>query len=152
MIYLTNVAALQQLAKDIEQYGDRFDMKSWFYCEDGITAPSDPEPQWIERGNSNIPPCGTTACIAGFAVWRNIPKGSKIFDGRIYFPDGTDHSVMDLARDALELTSQQARVLFLSTDWNRDTVLAVLHHLIDHPYMAGTEIRSLGDDIHRHGL
>lgn len=152
MIYLTNTAALQQLAKDIEQYADRFDMHSWFSGDTPLTAPSDPDPQWLEKGNSAVPPCGTTACAAGFAIWRNIPKGSRIFDGHVMYPDGQYHKVMDLARDALDLTKHQAAALFLSTDWGKDTVVALLHHLCGHPEMTSSEIRQLGDDIHRHGL
>lgn len=101
---------------------------------------------WIDGGLSSFssagelipeiarePECGTTACIAGWTALFSLPAGSVI-DVRynIRLPDGTLGFIPYWARDALEITDEQADTLFYEIDTTEGAIRA-LKYLKDHP-------------------
>jgi hypothetical protein len=80
------------------------------------------------------PECGTTACIAGWAVLLSLPAGSVI-DSRynIRLPDGTLRFIPYWARDVLEITDEQADTLFHDIGTTEGAIRA-LKYLKDHPF------------------
>ncbi len=113
-----NVKLLKQIRKDILKYPEQFHMASWFNL-----IPT-------------VPRCGTTACIAGWAVTRTldgdsprkaIQKLNRLIPGcakiKGYELDaGADFSsiVTGLAMAFLQLEHAQADKLFHVRNWPKD--------------------------------
>jgi hypothetical protein len=99
-----------------------FDMNSFFSSSRTITKEAD---------GFQPPPCGTTACYAGFVSLRVAPKGSKIVNGRVIEPDDTRTRAGYYAQKALGLTEDQADVLFYLS--NVEQVEKAVTHLAVNP-------------------
>lgn len=84
------------------------------------------------------PVCGTTACVAGWAVIAGSAPGSVIkrteweYDTEVTFPDGTGKQVSQYAQELLDLDSGQASWLF-DEYRTREEVLFGLDALIGNP-------------------
>mgnify|MGYP001601442776 CR=1 FL=1 len=79
---------------------------------------------WVERvygKGETMPPCGTTACIAGFAtiLHKGMPDYvNKDFKARAwYLLDYAPVNYEGYAMDALQLGSEQAERLFYVSSW-----------------------------------
>jgi hypothetical protein len=88
-----NVRLLRRVQKHIKAEPRRMKMKQWV------------DRNLRERAESAKPPCGTTACIAGWALTLN---GKRLRDGVNYMEQG---------RKLLGLTWDEARNLFMVDDW-----------------------------------
>ena len=76
----------------------------------------------LDKGESK---CGSTACVSGWAGVLTLPAGTKVQDGTITLPDGTQRHAEDVGREALSLTMEQASWLF-NESRDEDEVLAAL--------------------------
>jgi hypothetical protein len=68
-----NLKLLEKIKKHIEEEPRRFDMDTWGVKHD-----------MRKYRNEDTPPCGTSACLAGWAVLLSTPKKSswgKIIEG-----------------------------------------------------------------------
>ena len=109
-----NAEKLRLLADHIEANASHFDMAQW----GKVTIKSIPLPD-----KTNMELCGTTACIAGHAC--------LLFDPQVWNSSFNVHSlastmarstveadpIIQAARKALELTEDQAEMLFREGDW-----------------------------------
>lgn len=114
-----NVKLLKQIAKEVLKRWKQIDMERWFEPEDGAG------------------PCGTTACIAGWALTlknKAVTRGKPLIAARMLsrrfgsphrlFPDsplGLTDTAKDkvpiLGRRVLGLSRGQSTRLFYSDDW-----------------------------------
>jgi hypothetical protein len=65
-----------------------------------------------------ISTCGSVGCLAGWAVWLTAPKKVKDLKSNLVkspFPSGD--SFLKSSKEALEITAEQAELLFQFTDW-----------------------------------
>lgn len=86
-------------------------------------------------------PCGTTACVAGWAVILAAPPGTRLMRmdthldqvevAEAKLPSGEIRSVWELATELLQLSINQAHVLFNSR--TSEAAIARLKYLKDHP-------------------
>jgi len=104
-----NIDLLNKICSSLEQEPKRFHMGEWV----SINPESD-----LNIPFERLAPCGTTACIAGFAVmldqcdvpadpdnWRKTMTGLNNF------------SIQDWAKELLQLSENQAAQLFRVTCW-----------------------------------
>lgn len=104
---------------------DRFDMGTWFGGPRGGS-------RGAEVTEDHMPPCGTTACLAGWVAFHQGPVGSRIAGTIVTVPDAERSVDIEIyARDALDITQDQANVLFYLN--NVGEVEAALHYLANHP-------------------
>jgi hypothetical protein len=83
-------------------------------------------------------PCGTTACVAGWAAIFTAPEDAYLCDAYIYI--GTKaHAISTYAGRQLGLTWAQQCWLFAG-DASRDRVLWTLKWLPDHPDASDTDL------------
>jgi hypothetical protein len=87
------------------------------------------------------PPCGTRACLAGWVAVLTAPEDTLF----CYGPLGMHMVISDLpvsimayATRKLEITDEQAAVLFLKTP--DDQVVPVIKYLKDHPEASSREM------------
>lgn len=99
-----NIKLLRKIQKAIMQEPEQFDMDYWFQTKEGV------------------PNCGTTACIAGWALSLSQKKNPLQVAVTIDKNFGLfDYSgVRNLAAKVLEITIEQADNLFIKTHWPRD--------------------------------
>ncbi len=95
-----NIKALKQVQRDMEHRPTQVNMGSYFS-------------RTVPRGHDKPGGCGTTGCIAGFAIWRklkakNLQQASKI---EIKLDDRTE------GEKALGLTPEQSQRLFFLEGW-----------------------------------
>lgn len=95
-----NIKALKQVQRDMEHRPTQVNMGSYFS-------------RTVPRGHDKPGGCGTTGCIAGFAIWRklkakNLQQASKI---EIKLDDRTE------GEKALGLTHTQSHNLFYQENW-----------------------------------
>ena len=90
-----NVELLKKVRDAILEHPDWFDMEYWL-------------------GDTKTSSCGTTGCIAGWAV--SISRGKSVSQ---YYEDNLKSSIglYPRARDAVGLTEQQADKLFYYPNW-----------------------------------
>ena len=100
-----------------------------------FSAPIAPITQAAENGE----PCGTTACVAGWAALFAAPTDSLIERDSCIEVDGMIRTVQMYAKEQLGLTDAQAGCLFTAEN-NRDDVLWMLKWLPDHPDATADEI------------
>lgn len=112
-----NVDLAMAALKDAEVHPDEFDMGTWYTAWHTAETPG---------GSTEItedqrtPPCGTTACFAGFIAWRTAPAGTVIANGGYLYSSMQDAierrapwgEVADWAEQQLGITYEQALVLF----------------------------------------
>lgn len=121
-----NVELAMQALADAKAHPENLNLETFFDLPaDGITKDTENFP----------PPCGTTACYAGFVSLRAAPIGTRIiptdYGSRVRVPGENPVHVEIHAAAALEITGEQADVLFY-----RDTLTeieAVLRYLADNP-------------------
>lgn len=89
-----------------------------------------PIPHTPQDMGSLWPVCGTTGCIAGWTGVLAAPPGSKIGNGRIYFPDGTDQHLFNWAGPKLGLDHEQASFMF-SMYRHRERLIRILDAMIE---------------------
>jgi hypothetical protein len=89
----------------------------------------------IKAEGQTVPPCGTTACYAGFVALRVAPAGTKIVDAHVCIPDEKPVHVEIYAEDALEISPAQGGTLFFLADV--EEVETALKHLADNPDVSG---------------
>jgi hypothetical protein len=104
---------------DAKAHPEQFDMEYWVVSaadleraeqlRGGEDFVGDP----IPVADDHMPPCGTTCCYAGWVAFRAAPAGSVIQDSVVTFPDGTRSAVSPFAADALGITLDQSRAIFL---------------------------------------
>jgi hypothetical protein len=85
----------------------------------------------VKDGPDFMPPCGTTACYAGWVSYVAAPAGSEIQGAYVEGPDGLFQHVEDYAIKALGITEDQANVLFYLKDI--EEVEAAVGYLADNP-------------------
>lgn len=104
----------------------KFNMSTWF------TGPRGGSNSQAEVTEDRVPPCGTTACFAGWVAFHHAPLGSKIKDAGIKLPGAERYdSIERYAAEALGITSDQARTLFFLD--SIDQVERAVTHLADSP-------------------
>lgn len=97
-----NTRRLRQIQKLILKYPQRFDLYNWY----GVGAVPDKRDRFIYVVPAmEAPSCGTTACIAGWAVAK--------YDGTVIREDSMEKQ----AAEILGLTKRQAGRLFYIDDW-----------------------------------
>ena len=96
-----NVRRLRAIRDNIRKYPEHFNMKSWFGRPDGGDIPRRPR----LRGA-----CGTTACIAGWAVARFTPAifGVGHWGG---------HDIPETAKELLGISDVEGSGLFYYESW-----------------------------------
>ena len=137
-----NVELAFAALEDVKAHPENFDMDTWFSCGSDFTKTT---------GNT-VPPCGTTACYAGFVALRAAPVGSKVMSRAIVVPgtDGVD--VETYATEALGISPAQASAFFYLE--GIEQVEGAVHYLADNPDasrgalwdMFGSEDESEDDD------
>jgi hypothetical protein len=85
---------------------ERFDMDSFSSGWEGLDWPA------VKDGPDFIPPCGTTACFAGWVSYAAAPVGAKVMDSQVLLPGTDSEHVESYAAKALGITAGQADVLF----------------------------------------
>lgn len=121
-----NVELAQAALGDAKAHPENFDMDSFFSTTQTI----------VKDGEGfQPPPCGTTACYAGFVSLRVAPKGSRIAGGVIVTPDGREVHAGQYAAKALDITEDQANILFYVEHIGQ--VEAIVNHLAAHPNTGG---------------
>jgi len=85
----------------------------------------------VKDGPVFMPPCGTTACYAGWVSYVAAPAGSEIHGAFVQEPDGLYRHVEDYAIKALGITEDQANVLFYLKDI--EEVEVAVGYLADNP-------------------
>lgn len=124
-----NVELAEAAIAAAERAPERFNMDTWTSAGDEFTS------SFVTTGEM-LPPCGTTACMAGFAALATLPKGTIVAGGFIYSsiaeltadilddPDfgpylvghTTSGRVDEIGRVALGITVDQADALFYLED------------------------------------
>ncbi len=110
-----NVELAMGSLEDAKARPQQFNMEYWVVtAADAEHAEEDDyKYERIPVPDDHVPPCGTTCCYAGFVAFRVAPAGCVIQDSIIHFADGTKTEVSPFARDALEITAEQASAIFL---------------------------------------
>jgi hypothetical protein len=126
-----NVELALAAIEDAKAHPENFDMSTWFDSR---------EHEIVKDGPDFAPPCGTTACYAGFAALRAAPVGSVICGGFFFPPgvprgDGRGIFVENYAIRALGITTDQARAIFRLS--NIGEVEAAVTYLADSPDTPG---------------
>ena len=127
-----NIELAMQALADAKAHPGNFDMNIWFDGA-GCVLTKDRE--------DFTPPCGTTACYAGFVSLRAAPVGSVV-KGAFVFPPGTSpdtgigaRHVENYAKEALDIDPEQAKSIFyLDTI---DQVEAAVNYLAGNPDVSG---------------
>jgi len=128
---------MRATAQAIREFSENFDMVDFLLSKDGgtmsveraTTALEDDESDaesiklareylrhFIEREDLESDDCGTTGCIAGFAVW--------LFDREQLLELNSQSQWIDKGRQVLELTKTQAEELFLMMRTNGESLWA----------------------------
>src|SRR5579859_7356628 len=92
--------------EDAKAHPENFDMDVWFSDGGGFTK---------DREDFS-PPCGTTACYAGFVALRVAPVGSMVRACAIIAPGADGIDVEAYATEALDISPAQAATLFYLRD------------------------------------
>jgi hypothetical protein len=122
-----NKERLIKLAKKLEspEAAAHFNLGEWFAVEgDSVDSADEPVSVLIKK-------CGTTACIAGWAVAMFMPD--KSYGSAFFFENG---------KEALELNYNEARALFLGIDLAETTGMCMMDVT---PIQAASVIRHLVD-------
>lgn len=141
-----NRKMLYQIADVIETYPERHNQESWIENEDG-----EAESSVIYNGEEIS--CGTTQCVAGWALVLNN-KGlqavdSSSFSDEYIFADSNSsnsHSIMLDAASILGLSEKDAHTLFYTTDiedYDSFDMPRVLREIAD-----GRSVDNAIDDAH----
>jgi hypothetical protein len=113
---------------------EQFDMSDWVTgLYDDVAVKEDLE---------FVPPCGTTACFAGWVSFLGAPVGSEVFGQRVYLPGRGDKGIHvgDYAEEVLEITTGQGLGLFYLD--NIDQVGRAVRYLADNPDASMSSIRA----------
>lgn len=129
-----NVTLAEAALGDARRHLDRFYMGTWFGKDhdDGDAA------IFIKEEGQTVPPCGTTACFAGFVALREAPAGSVIRNGVIEMPSGKKREVSGYAENLLDITDDQGDVLWFVD--NLSEVTKLVDHLIENPDATKAEL------------
>lgn len=102
-----NTELAQKALQSAKASPEKFNMRTWF------TGPRGGGNSRAEVTDERVPPCGTTACYAGWVAFHHAPLGSKIKGSEIK-PLGAARfdSIERYAAEALGITSDQACTLF----------------------------------------
>jgi hypothetical protein len=130
-----NVELALASLEDAKANPGNFDMDSFFSSTRAITKEAD---------GFQAPPCGTTACYAGFVSLRVAPKGSRIIGGYVIEPDGTRKHAETYATKALDITEDQADTLFYVGTIGQ--VEAIVNHLADSPDADGDALYAVASE------
>lgn len=118
-----NVELAERAIRLAKANPEKFDMDSWVVgMYDGRTKDS----------QEFVPPCGTTACYAGWVSFQAAPVGSKVIGAMVKVP-GQEYGVHveTYARQALDITEDQSDALFyLDT---LEQVEKAVRYLADNP-------------------
>lgn len=122
-----NVQLALDALEDAKAHPENFYMGSFFGGLHSLGRPL------VKDRENFVPPCGTTACYAGFVSLRVAPVGSKIADACIVHPDGQGNHVHveTYATNALDITAEQAGTLFYLNDI--EEVEGAVKYLADNP-------------------
>jgi hypothetical protein len=130
---ITGPALFRRVADAIEAQPDAYDQTSWMIHEDATVDVGS-----LEHAVSDLfqHKCGTTACLAGWAIAVNYgEKDNPITEATKDQPDwaGVDSFIEKTARELYEIDRDQAEMLF-SGGWTPPegkTVPTVLRELAD---------------------
>lgn len=117
-----NVELAMASLADAKASPENFDMGAFFSTSRTIKKEAD---------GFQPPPCGTTACYAGFVSLRAAPKGSRIVGNFVVEPDGTRTHAEFYAQEALGLDEDQTDCLFYLK--NVEQVEKAVTYLASHP-------------------
>jgi hypothetical protein len=115
---------------------EQFDMSSFtcgWYDRDAVTKDSE----------DFTPPCGTTACYAGWTAYLAAPVGSEVQGSYVWEPGKSSQHVEDYAIKALGITPGQAEALFYLK--GIDQVEAAVRYLADNPDADYHSLRDAAD-------
>lgn len=102
-----NVELAEKALESARANPEKFNMSTWF------TGPRGGLDSQAEVTEDRVPPCGTTACFAGWVAFHHAPLGSKIKGSLIKLPGaGRYDSIEEYAKEALGITIDQACTLF----------------------------------------
>lgn len=124
-----NVELALAAIEDAKAHPDNFNMDSWHSFES------------VAKGSPGFtpPPCGTTACYAGFVALRVAPVESVIRAAAIHLPGAEwPEGIDDYAAGHLEITTDQASSLFLLNDLGE--VERAVRYLADNPDVSGNTL------------
>jgi hypothetical protein len=124
-----NVQLALEALEDAKAHPGNFDMNLYF--SRGWNG-------FVKDSDSTEPPCGSTACYAGFVALRAAPVGSKIADGYIVHPDGKTAFADHYAADALDITWSQGNAVFNLNDIGE--VEDAVRYLADNPDISGSQL------------
>ena len=97
-----NVELLRRVEQHILEEPRRLHMEGWYYSIE------DREPY------SSEPPCGTAACIAG---WAQLLEAGWAPGELAYDVVGDDSTAHDRGQEALDLDDAEAEALFYTSNW-----------------------------------
>lgn len=120
-----NIDLAMKALEDAKRSPENFNMATWFGCTSRTL------PEFTKDRENYTPPCGTTACYAGFVGLRVAPVGTRVMGSRLIFPDGSDRWADDYAQEALDITEGQGLTLFYLG--NIERVERALNYLADNP-------------------
>lgn len=128
-----NTELAQKALQSAKASPEKFNMRTWF------TGPRGGGNSRAEVTDERVPPCGTTACYAGWVAFHHAPLGSKI-EGSNIKPLGADrYTPIELyATEALGITRDQAGTLFYLDTIGE--VEKVIDHLTDDPAADGADL------------
>ena len=128
-----NVELARKALDAARRHPERFEMGDWFAVSDtGGRYP----PAITIGPETRVPPCGTTACFAGWVVFMTAPEGTVIKDAVLWGPDGERmENVEKYAAGQLGITLRQAGVLFYLD--NIKQVTKAIDYLEDNPGASG---------------
>lgn len=116
-----NVELAMAALEDAKAHPENFDMDVWFSDGGGFTK---------DREDFS-PPCGTTACYAGFVALRVAPVGSMVRACAIIAPGADGIDVEAYATEALDISPAQAATLFYLD--GIEQVEGAVRYLADNP-------------------
>ena len=132
-----NVELALAALEDAKANPDQFDMNCWF-SSSVVT-------EFEKDGPNFLPPCGTTACYAGFAALRAAPIGTRVVSGYlVQAGDSPAVHVEHYAAKALDITEAQANILFYLG--GIEQVEAAVKYLADNPDASVSTLAGLNRD------
>lgn len=130
-----NVELARQALEAAKANPERFDMASWVSGKVDMTKDS---PEFA-------PPCGTTACYAGWVAFNAAPVGSVVLGSYVTVPGAPKPvTIQRYAAEALDISPDQADTLFFLS--NIREVERAVNYLADNPAVGGDRLWAVSLD------
>lgn len=92
----------------------------------------------VKEAAEYVPPCGTTACYAGWVAFQAAPVGSVIQGSYVIEPGKPAQHIEQYAQDALDLNRSQVNCLFYLS--GIEEVETAVNYLADNPDVDGDDL------------